>query len=372
MTSRQGPPQLVALAAMPPSAVRTFRFHLAFAVLEAAAAGILANVPMMALKGLHARDWHLTVPLTIASLGMFAGFYAGVAMSSRRKMPFVVAPGVLYALCSLGMAASGHPLGFLVLAGLGGCFDFVIRPAIAAIMRLNYPVTHRGAVAGRIRRWAALVFLTCNLGSARLLDRFAGAERPWIAALTALAALLGLGAFACFGRIRVRETLTPAEAKPPPNLRELARSLRIVQHDRRFRGYLVGFFLFAFSGLMYVATIPLFLTRELHCGYTSVALLVDVIPSLISFLVMPRLGAWFDRENPWLTWAWVRLGWGLDPLMLVVTTMVWPILALPLATVGRLARGSVMGGSWVLSWQIGINHFAPREETHRATWGSRS
>jgi len=355
----QSPPPSAAYLPLPDWAVRTFRYHLAFSVLEAAAAGILANVPMMALKGLHAKDWQLTVPLTIASLGMFAGFLSGLVMSSRRKMPFVVVPGLLYALCAMCMAAAGHPLVFLIVFGLGSCFDFVMRPAIAAIMRLNYPVTHRGAVAGRIRRWAALVFLIGTMGSARLLDHFAGAERWCIVALMSLAGIFILAAYACFGCIRVREARVSIPMPRPSIARELARSIHIVEHDRRFRSYLMGFFLFAFSGLMYAAIIPLFLKENLHCGYTSVALLLDVIPSVTSFLVMPRLGAWFDRENPWLTWAMVRLGWGLDPLILAVTTVVWPIVAMPLAIVARMARGSAMGGSWVLSWQIGVNHFAP-------------
>jgi hypothetical protein len=98
-------------------------------------------------------------------------------------------------------------------------------------------------------------------------------------------------------------------------------------------------------------------------------LLIHTIPSLTAFAGTGRLGRWFDRTNPWLPWAWIRFGWGLDALVLAATpfcsaAFAPAILLVPLAA--RVLHGTVQGASWVLTWQIGVTHFArPGEDTSR-------
>ena len=56
------------------------------------------------------------------------------------------------------------------------------------------------------------------------------------------------------------------------------------------------------------------------------------------------------------------MGWGLDPLILAAApsaAAVWGPAGFVVCIVGRACRGVVMGGSWVLWWQIGVNYFAP-------------
>ena len=46
--------------------------------------------------------------------------------------------------------------------------------------------------------------------------------------------------------------------------------------------------------------------------------------------------------------------------MLLVLAGVAPgFAAVAIAAVARVSRGSVMGGSWILSWQTGVSYFAP-------------
>jgi hypothetical protein len=87
------------------------------------------------------------------------------------------------------------------------------------------------------------------------------------------------------------------------------------------------------------------------------------IPTFVAFATTGLLGRWFDRANPWVSWAVVRFGFGFDALLLAAAAFAAG--TLPSAVVsgflllGRLLRGSVQGGWWVLWWQIGITHFAP-------------
>lgn len=344
---------------LPKSARRTYRHHLVYTVLDAAAAGILANGPLMATKGLATDDWPLSLPIVLSSAGQFIVLYLGARMALRRKMPFVVLPGLAFAVCSLAMSMVLHPVGFLALLGLGAMFEVCARPAVAAVIRTNYPATHRGLAVGELRKWSSLVFLVTTLASAHLLERFARHTATVIRLEVAIAGLLSLASFLIFRRIRVEEDI-PANVPPAPSLVGLRETRAILERDWRFRHYLYSGFLYAFGALIYVAYVPAFLVKDLALGYVGAAMLTHILPSVLAFLTTGAWGRWFDRTNVWRAWTWIRIGWGLDPLLMwAASVFPWASAAIVLTTAGRVSRGSVMGGSWVLWWQIGVNHFAP-------------
>src|SRR5580704_11371950 len=108
-TDRQ-PTRLDRLAAafrppvLPPASRHAFRFHMAFALLEGIALGILYNVPLMAVKAMGATDRQLQIPIAMTSIGLFASVFTGLAMSTRMKKPFVLVPGIASAVAALLMA----------------------------------------------------------------------------------------------------------------------------------------------------------------------------------------------------------------------------------------------------------------------------
>jgi hypothetical protein len=349
---------------LPAEARRTFRFHLAYALLDAACGGILLNAPVVALRAIEGQNWQLPLREVYAGFGMLAALYLGSWMAPRRKMPFVFIPGILAGLSALAMAlAINDALLFLTFFGLGAMFEIITRPATTAILRLNYPVAERGQATATVRQWSSLVFLVFNLLAAYVL-RWAGDQvRPVAAVEMATAALLGLASFVCFRQIRVREE--PRQLRGDFRL-EIAGSLReavrTVTGDDRYRRYLFGCFLDSFFGMLYFPLIWAFLSTTLRFDYFQCAALMHAIPALAAFVTTAWLGRWFDRANPWIAWACVRFAWGLDALLLAVTPLaavVWPPLLFVLPLAGRLLRGSVQGGWWVLWWQIGVTLFAP-------------
>lgn len=104
---------------------------------------------------------------------------------------------------------------------------------------------------------------------------------------------------------------------------------------------------------------------DLKLSYVQIELLAHVIPCAAQFLTTGLWGGAFDRTTPNRAWIWIRVGWGLDPLILVAAPFVagWfsssAAILMVLLVAGRLCRGSVMGGSWVLWWRVGVAHFAP-------------
>jgi hypothetical protein len=65
----------------------------------------------------------------------------------------------------------------------------------------------------------------------------------------------------------------------------------------------------------------------------------------------------------------VRFAWGVDAILLAVTPVLmtsFPPAVVILPVLGRVLKGSVQGGWWILYWQVGVAYFAPPgEDTSR-------
>src|SRR5262249_39041719 len=138
----------------------------------------------------------------LSGFGLLMSLVLGVWMARRPKLPFVLIPGFISAAICLAMVVTMQPLWFLFLLGLCNLFETITRPAIAAVIRTNYPVESTGWITGKPRQWSAGTFLAAAFATAWLLD-FAG---TWavIQAIIAAAAALQAGAYLAFSLIRVR------------------------------------------------------------------------------------------------------------------------------------------------------------------------
>jgi hypothetical protein len=323
---------------------------------------MLANGPTIGIKALRAADWQLALPMSLSGIGLLLTLVLGVWMAPRPKLPFAVVPGLAACAACLGMALAPDPLAFLFLLGLFNLLDSISRPAITVIIRLNYPAESRGWVTGHLRRWSAGTFLLAGLATAWVLDQ--AGTWPVIQAVLATAAALQMLAYLAFSRIRVRPEPrgeVSADAFAPGGWSLLVGAIAAVGGDRRFLRYLWGSVIFQLGNLMYEPIVRAFLSAELHFNYTQCVFIADVLPSTFSLATTPRLGAWLDRANPLIAWSLIRLGWGIDPLLLALSP-IWPAGAMAIAATARLMRGSVMNGSYILWWELGGNYFATRRE----------
>ena len=325
---------------------------------------MLANGPTIGIKALRAADWQLALPTSISGSGLFLMLALSVWMARRPKLPFVLVPGFASCAACLGMVLAPDPLAFLVLLGMFNLLDSISRPAMAVIIRLNYPAESRGWVTGRLRRLSAGTFLLAALATGRLLDQ--AGTWPVIQAALVTAAVLQALAYLAFSQIRVRpEPQREAEADPDAfawgGRSALVGALAAVGGDRRFLRYLLGSLIFQLGNELYRPVVQPFLSTELHFNYTQCVFIADVLPSTFSLATTPRLGAWLDRTNPLIAWSRIRFGWGIDPLLLALSP-IWPSGAMAIAATARLIRGGVMNGSYILWWELGGNYFATRRE----------
>jgi len=370
------------------NARRTFRLHLTYAVLDGAAGGILLNIPLWAFKTLGAPVWQLPLRELYSGIGMIVSLYLGSWMASRRKMPFVVVPGVLAGVGLLTTSRMPNTLLIFTVLGISALFEILARPAIATILRQNYPVERRAYAAGAVRKWSSLAFLASGVMSAVLLHLVSehheipgyaasGQIGDWLMGrsvghtgrlLIVLAGTLSLASFLRFRQIRVEKDPALLRQDVRPGVAKSFREAAVVARDVRYRRYLLGCFLDGFCQALYLPLLWAFFSSDLGFGYVSCNALVHSIPALLAFLMTGAVGHLCDRWNPWIAWAVIRLMIALDALILVATYyavgFVPVIILLPFLS--RMMRGTVQGGWWIMWWQIGVTHFArPGEDTSR-------
>src|SRR5262249_43747100 len=190
-------------------------------------------------KGLGAADWHLALPTSLSGIGLLLTLALGVWMARRPKLPFVLVPGFTSCAACLGMALAPAPLAFLFLLGMFNLLDCISRPALAAIIRLNYPADSRGWVTGRLRRWSAATVRLAAMSTAWVLGR--AGTWPVIQSALVTAALLQTLAHFAFSRIRVQpESRSEADASSRGEWLALVGALSAVWGDTRFLRYLWG------------------------------------------------------------------------------------------------------------------------------------
>jgi MFS family permease len=335
---------------------------MAYTLLDAVFAGIVGNAPLMAVKAMGATDVQLQLPLAMASIGLFGSVFSGAAMASRRKKPFVVAPGLAGAVSALVMAWMSSAQWFLAISGVISIFDFSMRPAVPSIVRIIYPAHTRSHVSGTLRQYSSIVFLAATLLSASGLAAAGPGVRTAIQIELTLAGLASLASYACFQCLPDHGDGDPDEAEPEASPEENLRHPSLAPFfDRRFRRYIAVFFIYGFSNLFHSGIVPAFFARDMGLGYVQATLLLHIIPNVTAFLAGGRLTAWFDRSSVWRSYSLVALLWGLDPVLLATAPTFWPAVI-----AARIARGPATLGSMVLAFFTGVHGFArPGRNTSR-------
>ncbi len=140
-----------------------------------------------------------------------------------------------------------------------------------------------------------------------------------------------------------------------------------LKQDPQFARYCRAQWCIGAANLMMMPVNTIVLTRVLQLSYTVSNALLDVIPKLVTLLMLPIWARLFDRVGVLrfrvinsMCWSASVLLCGLGTMLAELTTQPWDIAffaAMYVFLLGRLADGMGQSGG-AIAWNIGHLHFA--------------
>jgi len=333
-----------------PLAARPTYFHgLRAAILMGFRAGIVGLATLVARKSLNAPDWQLAILATASYGSMALSFWWARLAAEHRKMPMVVIPLLVSQVLVASVAFVTGSMTFIVLASLSSLADQISMPASSTITRLNYPPTHRGTILGFIQARTLVVTAVVSALAGYVLRIDAAAYRYLFPAAAAFGVLGTLR----YASIRVRGEAHGVVRSESPGLRAM---LGILRKDRRFRQYMLSFFISGFGNIMTMPLLVLVITDDLHMPYDRAAWVVSTIPFVLMALTAGLWGRLIDRSNPVSSRAWMATVGAFECFTVFVSAVTGS--AVPMYA-GKVVAGLVGAGSGLL-WSLGINYFSSK------------
>jgi predicted MFS family arabinose efflux permease len=349
---------------------RTYRYDFFSSIFHGVLMGVLPMAGFIAQKSLNCSNWELAVIKAMPQAALlFTIFWSRIA-ANRPKMPLVFWPGLLsraILLLSIWVVASWQ---FMLVISVSYMLSSVIMPAQNGILRANYPNQNRGEIVGSIQSFMFTIAMVAAYCAGELLDNDLHSYRM----IYFVSGALGIISMLLYKRIRVQgeESLKPfnldlfKEYSFPIFHNLIMRAIggfatsfkdtfAILGKDKKFRMYMISYFLFGFANLMAQPVYDIFYYRELDVNYVQSALILSTIPQFMIILTTAYWGKMLDRVNILYSRTLFTLGWMVEPLIYLFARQVSYVYA------AKVIVGVAMGGS-TLVWLLGAMYFAKKKE----------
>jgi MFS family permease len=241
----------------------------------------------------------------------------------------------------------------VVLAALSYLVGNMATPAYNAILRNNYPGTHRyRAFSIVVTTISAVAFLT-SLGVGWLLTNY---DERLFRVVFPIGAACGIVAILVYSRIKVRgerglEPLDDADAKPF----SFSGKFGILWRDRRFGKFMLMQFLLGFSNLL-TAAVLVSLIKQQDASYLEASLVLSVAPNAAMVMTMPMWGRILQNMSPWRARSILAMIWAVGIVLIGCSGQSILMVILGQAIIGT----SAAGGS--LMWSLQQMYFARKED----------
>ena len=314
------------------------------------AVALLAS--MIARKALHATELEVAI-LSSARLGcMLLAIYWGHVAAHRRKMPFVFWPTLIgRGLLVAGVFVTKSPL-FVILMTLSYAGAAISIPAHTAILKQNYPDSHRARILGAARGSGMVVTVAAAYLAGKLLDY----NDEFYRLILPIAGVLGVVGALMFRRIKVQGEKDIVSVETPRF--SLAGTLGILVKDRKFGLFTICFFVFGFANIMLRPLVVLLPCDELKVSYGSCAKALAVVPQLFMVVGLYVWGRFVDATNPMTARSFFNMTVSFATLLLFFARSMTPVY------LSVAISGLALGGS-SLTWFIAVTYFAKRDEVAR-------
>lgn len=337
-----------------------FRMECLFNALNGIFMGaILYASHIIALKCLHANQWHITILTSAFPCGAFIGpLWARLGerwgmqklvlrMAIWANIPLFLVPFVQFIPGSDGPAA-----GFTLLMAISQLAFSAMRMGQSSLYHATYPREMRGKVLGWLIFWNFLTMVIAIVTIGYLVDPERGQSPENYRWLCPLAAVFGLLACVAYARVKtnaiVRETVT--------TLGSAFRYARdVLRRDHAYRRFQIGYFLSGSAFFLSVHLVLIMCKQDLGFSSLELAVWLAVVPQATLAVTSPFWGRLMDKlgieESRFFIASTMTIY-----LICYFIGIVWSIPALII--VGSVLRGVAEGGGQV-TWALASVQFAP-------------
>jgi len=380
---------LIGAAGVPYMARRAYVIEIRHFLFWGLFAGLVeGTVSAVVVSKTFAASWLLiTIVQATPAFANLVSLWWGALLVGRRKLPVFLAVAVASVAVTLSVVLTPHsPLGGWIFAAqicLSRVFMSGVVTARASLWKSNYPRSHRGRITANLQIVRTLMSLPVILGAGSLFD-WSPEAYHWfypVVALVGAVGLLVLRGEKVRGEERTMAEREANDASPiadagvftPFSLvalisphRMLGRMRQALREDRRFARYCRAQMCIGTANLMVMPVNTILLTQVLHLSYTTSNTLLDLVPRLITVLMLPVWARLFDRVGVLrfrvvnsLCWCGSLFfcgmgavlaeygGGGMIPLTGVLAIYLF----------GRIFEGLAQSGG-AIAWNIGHLHFA--------------
>lgn len=303
------------------------------------------------------------------ALANITSFLWAIAVSGRRKIPFITALQLMVVVSIMAIAAAPKtPTGLIVIVVAA----FIARICLSGVVTIratvwgvNYPVD-RARMTGKFQAVSVTISSLIAIGLGYSMQLSENSYR-FLIPVFGLIALIGVGSYARI-KVRTESTILAREqaqsnqsSSSLSNSRGLLRGIiRVMFDDREYRRYQTCQFMIGIGNMMSWAPFVIIAKEQFGLDYLPGLMLTQVIPLAMMPIFIPFWARFLDRVHI-VTFrsvhSWVFVVTFILSLLAAQTGTLWLLYA------ASVARGIAFGGG-ALAWNLGhLQYVKPERST---------
>lgn len=322
---------------------------------------ILYAAHVIALKCLHANQWHVTILTCAFPCGAFLG-PLWARLGQRWGMQKLVLRMAIWANLPLflvpfveSLPGSEPANWFTMLIAISQLSFSAMRMGQSSLYHATYPRAMRGSVLGWLVFWNFITMVLAVVVIGYFVDVEYGQDPGNYRWLCPVAALFGL--LACIAYAQVKPSTVVVEKTG--NLFNAFRAARqVFAKDHAYRRFQLGYFLSGTSFFLSLHVVMVLCKQDLHFSSLELALWLAVVPQAMLALTSPFWGRLMDKLGIEQARLFIA-GTMTIYLIFYFVGIVWSIPVL--IYLAGVLRGVAEGGGQV-TWALASVQFAPTAE----------
>ncbi|MBT3208846.1 MAG: MFS transporter [Bacteroidetes bacterium] len=286
---------------------RTFKLHLAYSIIEGIIAGILVLNEFVFIKSLLGTDYQLSFLFQFSVVVfLFSIFLMEILkrIQNKKKLLRIISFSTRLPLVLLMffpsnseemLGSSYYHYIFLAIFFVYFLASTIVLPTINAFLKSNYSHHNFGKLYSYATSVNKIVLLISTFFFGFLLDY----DNYAFVYIYPFLGLLGIISINLLSRIKYEEI--PVNLNRKKFWKTIAESINnmidIIQKNKPYRDFEIGFMLYGFSFMVSVSVITIFFDKALNLNYSSVAFYKNAY-NILAIVLLPFFGKLLGKIDP--------------------------------------------------------------------------